>query len=77
MDIDVRRCLQDTPNREYRDKFILLDITHADAKTQVHLRGGSADHDRPAASTSEARKRHHYTRPGYVSFDERSTNLPL
>ena len=41
----------------------------------MHLRGGSADHDGSAASTSEARKRQHCARPGHVSFDERSHKL--
>ena len=36
----------------------------------VHLRGGIADHDGSAASTSEARKRQHYASPCNVSFDE-------
>ena len=76
MDIVIRRgSLRDAPNREYRDKSILLDVTHADPQAQVHLRGGSADHDGSAASTSEARKRQHYARPGHVSFDERSHKL--
>lgn len=34
-----RRGLQDAPNREYRDKSILLDVTHADSQAQVPLRG--------------------------------------
>ena len=55
--------------------FLLLDVTDADPQVQVHLRGGSADHDGPAASTSEARKRQHCARPGHVSFDERSHEL--
>ena len=76
MDIVVRRGgLRDAPNREYREKSILLDVTHADPQAQIHLRGGSADHDGSAASTSEARKRQHYARPGHVSFDERSHKL--
>ena len=45
-DIVIRRgSLGDAPNREYRDKSILLDVTHADPQAQVHLRGGSSDHD--------------------------------
>ena len=40
-----------------------------------HIRAGSADRDGLAASTSEARKRSHYARPGQVSFDERSCKL--
>ena len=76
MDIVIRRgSLRDAPNREYRDKSILLDVTHADPQAQVHPRGGSADHDGSAASTSEVRKRQHYARPGHVSFDERSHKL--
>ena len=31
--------------------------------------------DQSAASTSAARKRQHYARPGHVSFDERSHKL--
>ena len=78
MDIVIRRgSLRDAPNREYRDKSILLDVCHADPQAQVHLRGGSADHDGLAASTSEARKRQHYARPGQVSFDERSHKCHL
>ena len=76
MDIVIRRGnLRDDPNREYRDKSILLDVTHADPQAQVNLRGNSADHDGSAASTSETRKRQHYARPGHVSFDERSHKI--
>ena len=39
------------------------------------MRAGSADRNGLAASTSEARKRNHYARPGQVSFDERSYKL--
>ena len=78
MDIVVRRGgLRGAPNREYREKAILLDVTHEDPQAQIHLRGGSADQDGSAASTTEARKRQDYARPGYVSFDERSHKLPL
>ena len=53
MDIVVRRGgLRDVPNREYRKKSTLLDVTHADRQAQIHRRGGSADHDGSAASTS-------------------------
>ena len=70
MDIVVRRGLRNAPNPEYRDKSILVHVTHADPQAQqVHLRAGSADHDGPAASTSGVRKRQHYARPGHVSFD--------
>ena len=73
MDIVIRRgSLRDAPNKEYRDQSILLVVTHADPQAQVHLRGGSADHDGSAASTFEARKRQHHARPGHVSFDVRS-----
>ena len=62
--------LRDGPNGEFREKSILLNVTHADQQQQVHLRGGSAEHDGSSASTSGARKRQHYARPGHVSFDE-------
>ena len=76
MDIVIMRGgLRDAPNTEYRDQSILLDVTHVDPQAQVHLRGGSADHDGSAASTSEARKRQHYARPGHVSVDERGHKL--
>ena len=76
MDNVIRReGLWDAPKREYREKPILLDVTHADPQAQVHLRGGSADHDGSAASTSEARKRQHYARPGHVSFDVQNDKL--
>ena len=52
-----------------------LDVICADPQTQIDLRGGSADHDRPAASTSEARRRQRYVRPGHVSFGELSNKL--
>ena len=39
------------------------------------MRESSADRKGSAASTSEARKRNHYARPGQVSFDERSYKL--
>ena len=73
MDIVIRRRgLRDGPNREYRDTSILLDVTPAGPQAQVYLRGGRADHDGSAASTSKAHKRQHYARPGHVSFDERN-----
>ncbi len=76
MDIVVRRgALRDASSPAYRNKGILLDVTHADPQAQVHLRGGSATNDGKAAQTSEARKRRHYARPGHVSFDERSFKL--
>ncbi|CAN0507989.1 unnamed protein product [Laminaria digitata] len=77
MDIVIRReGFRDAPNREFRDKSILLDVTHACPQAQVHLRGGSADQDGSAASTSEARKRHHYARPG-CPLTNGVTNLQL
>ena len=77
MDIVVRRrSLRNAPNPEYRDKSILVDVTHADPQAQVHLLAGSADHDGSAASISEARKRQQYARAGHVSFNKRSLKLP-
>lgn len=71
MNIVVRRGgLESPPNREYSDKFILLDVTQVDPHEQVHLRGGRADHDESAAFTCQARKRQHYAHPGHVPFDE-------
>ena len=56
MDVVVRRGgHRNAPNPEYRDKPILVNVTHADPQAQVHLRTGSANHDGSAASTSEAR----------------------
>ena len=76
MGIVVRkRGLRDAPNGEYREKSILLAVTHADPQAQIHLRGGSAYLYGSAGSTSEARKRQHYALPGDVSFDERSHTL--
>ena len=76
MDIVIERGgLRDATSSEYRNKAILLDITHADPQARVHMRAGSADRDGSAASTSEARKRNHYARAGQVSFDERSHKL--
>ena len=78
MDIVISRgSLRDAPNREYRDKSILRDVTHADPQAQVHIPGGSADDHGSAASTSEARKRQHCARPGHVAFDERSHKLAV
>ena len=76
MDIVVRRGgLWNALNPEYRDRSILVEVTHADPQAQAHLQAGSADHDVSAASTSAARKRQQYARPGHVSFDERSHTL--
>ena len=76
MDIVISRGgLPDASNRTYREKSILLDVTHVDSQAQAHLRGGSTDHDGSAASTSEARKRQHYARPGHVSFDVQNDKL--
>ena len=76
MDVVARRGgLRNAPNPEHRDKSIIVDVIHADPQAQVHLQAGSAGHDGSAASTSEARKRQHYARPGHVSFDERSHKL--
>ena len=76
MDIAVRRGgFRNPPNREYREKSMLLVVAHVDPQAQIHLQGGSADHDGSPASTSEARKRQHYARPEQVSFDERNHKL--
>ena len=69
--------LRDAMASEHRDKSILLDVTYADAQTGAHMRAGSADRNGSEASTSEARKRNHYARPGQVSFDERSYKLAI
>ena len=46
MDIVVRRGGRlNAPTPEYRDKTILVDVTHADPQAQVYLRAGSAGHD--------------------------------
>ena len=76
MDIVVRKGgLRNAPNPEYRDKSILVDVTHADPQAQAHLRAGSADHDGSAVSTSEVRKHQLCARPGHVSFDLRTHKL--
>ena len=67
--------LRDATASEYRNKAILLDVTYADPQAGVHMRTGKADRDGSAASTSEARKRSQYARPGQLSFDERRYNL--
>ena len=48
---------------------------YVDPQADVHMRAGSADRVRLAVFTSEARKRRHYSRPGQVSFHERSYKL--
>ena len=48
----MRGDLRDAPNQEYSDESILLDVAHADPQAQVHLRGGSADQDGAAASST-------------------------
>ena len=60
---------------EVSRQSMLLDVTYADPQAAVHVRAGSADRNGSAASTSEARKRNHYARPGQVSFGERSYKL--
>ena len=42
-----------------------------------HLRDGSADADKSAASTDEARKSAYYARPGRVPPEERSHKLTI
>ena len=75
--IVVRRGgLGDAPIRDCREKSILLGgVTCVEPQAQIHLRGGSAEHDGSAASTSEAHNRQHYARPGHVAFDERTHKL--
>ena len=76
MDIVVRRGgLRNARSPEYRDKPILVDVTHADSHAQVHLRAGSAGHDKPAASTSETRNCQQNARLGHESSDEPSHKL--
>lgn len=73
MDIIVRRgCTLDPSYREY-DKSIL--VTYVDSKSSGTLRGGGADHNGSAASTSGVLKRQPYERPWHTSFDERSHKL--
>ncbi|CAM9629260.1 unnamed protein product [Scytosiphon promiscuus] len=76
MHIVIRRgAWRNAPSSVYRNKGILLDVTHAALQAQVHLRIGSATRDGPAAQTSEARKFQHCARPVHVSFDEQSFKL--
>ena len=76
MDIVIERGgLRDVTSSEYRNKAILLDVTHADPQARVHMRNGRADRDGSAASTSEARNRNHCARVRQVSFDEHSHKL--
>ena len=76
MDIVIERGgLRASSASDFRNETILIDVTYADAQAGVHLCAGSANRDGLTASTSEARKRNHYARPGHVSFDERSHKL--
>ena len=76
MDMVIERGgLRDATSSEYRNKAILVDVTHADPQARVHMRDGGTDRDGSAASTSEARKRNHYARGGQVSFSEGSHEL--
>ncbi|CAN0301499.1 unnamed protein product, partial [Scytosiphon promiscuus] len=76
MDIVIRRgALRNAPCSVYRNKGMLLDVTHAAPRAQVQVRNDSATRDETAAQISDARKRQHDARPGHVSFDERSFNL--
>eukprot|EP00904_Undaria_pinnatifida_P003390 jgi/Undpi1/13051/HiC_scaffold_8.g02714.m1 len=67
--------LQDATAPEYHNESIIRDVTYADPQAGVHMRAGGAYRIGSTASTSEARKRNHYPRPGQVSFDERSYKL--
>ena len=76
MDTVIERGgLRDATSSEYRNKAILLDVTHTDPQARVHMRDGSADRDGSAVSTSEARKRDHHARVGQVSFNEHRHKL--
>ena len=78
MDIVIERGdLRDASASDFRQKSMLIDVTCADPQAGVHLRAGSADQDGTAASTSEARKRNRFARPGHVSFDERRHKLVI
>ena len=70
-----RGGLRDATSSEYRNKAILLDVTHANPQARVHMRDGSNDRGGSAVPTSEARNRNHYARVGQVFFDERSHKL--
>ena len=55
MDIVIERGgLRDATSSEYRNKAILVDVTHADPQARAHMRDGRFDRDGSAASTSEA-----------------------
>ena len=78
MDIVIDRGgLRDASAPDFRHKSVFIDVTYADPQAGVHLRAGSADQDGTAASTSEARKRNRFARPGHVSFDERRHKLVI
>ena len=66
-----------TPRRNGIGVWRRSDTTrrHMDPQAGVHMRTGSGDRDGSAASTSEARKRNHYARPGQMSLDERRYKL--
>ena len=72
----MRGGLRVALNRAYRDKSILLDVTHANPQAQVLLRGGSAGQDGSAASTSGARKRQRSSGTCVLRRTE-AQNLPL
>ena len=63
-------------HRSIATKSILLDVRYTDPQAGVHMRAGSADRNGSAASTSEARKRNHYARPGQVPSTNAATNSP-
>ena len=73
MDIVIENGgLRDASASDFRHKSIPIDVTCADSQAEGPLRTRSADQDGSAASTSEARKRNYYARPGHVSFDKRT-----
>ena len=62
--------LRDASEPDFRHQSLLIDVTYyADLQAGVHPRAGVTNPDGSAASTSEPRKRNHYTRAGLVSFD--------
>lgn len=69
MDIPVPAGHFHAPTKLSRHKGLLVDVTFPDPQAAVHLRNGSADVDRSATATSEARKIAHYYCPGCTSLD--------
>ena len=57
---------------EYRNKAMLLGITHTGPQAGIYTQTSGADRGGSAASTFEARERSHHASPGQMSFDKRS-----